>query len=224
MDFFYICGFIAVIAVLVVVGIAVSAFYEKKRREALEKVSAELGLEFYPQGISGLLESTRAFAQFREGRGHTVTNTIRGVTDDVELTIFDFTYTTGSGKHSHTHRQTMICFASQRLSVPEFSVTPEHFFHKVAKLFGMKDINFAEDPAFSSAFILQGGHEGAVRQMFTGELRLWFAQRSGSSATGRGSQVFFFRAGQRVNPDKIAGLLEEGLQFFKLVAAPAVEP
>ena len=27
--------------------------------------------------------------------------------------------------------------------------------------------------------------------------------------------------GQRVNPDKIPGLLDEGFQFFKLVATPA---
>jgi hypothetical protein len=223
MDFFFTCGLIAVIALLAIIAMAIGAYYEKKRREALEKVAGELGLEFFPQGIPGLLESVRGYSLFKDGRGHSVTNTIRGVTDDVELTIFDFTYTTGSGKNSHTHRQTMIGLVSPRLDLSDFSLTPEHFFHKIAKLFGMKDINFEEDSRFSSAFILQGAHEAGVRKMFSPPLREWCAQRTGSSAAGRGRQLFFFRAGQRVNPDKIAGLLEEGLQLFKLVAMPAGE-
>ena len=213
----------AIIATLVVIGICVSMYFEKKRREALEKAAADLGLEFFPQGVPGLLGALQGFALFNVGRGHSVTNTIRGQTDDVELTIFDLTYTTGSGKHSHTHRQTVIRFASSRLGLPDFAVSPEGFFHKVARLFGVKDINFVEDPRFSSAFQLHGESDVGVRQLFGANVRDWFSQRTGITAAGRGSQLFFFRAGQRVNADKIPGLLEEGFQFFKLVAAPAPE-
>lgn len=212
-----------IIATLIAIAIGVSMYFEKKRREALEKVAADLGLEFFPQGISGLLGALQGFTLFSSGRGHALTNTIRGVTDDVELTIFDLTYTTGSGKHAHTHRQTVIRFVSPRLSLPDFTISPEGFFHKVAKLFGTKDINIVEDPRFSSAFLLQGESEQAIRQLFGPAVRDWFSERTGITAAGRGSQLFFFRAGQRVNADKIPGLLEEGLQFFKLVAAPAPE-
>src|SRR5688572_24447955 len=124
---------ILIVAVLVVIGIGVGMYFEKKRREALEKVAADLGLEFFPQGIPGLLGVLQGFSLFNTGRGHSVTNTIRGVTDDVELSIFDFTYTTGSGKHSHTHRQTVIRFASSRLNLPDFTVSPEGFFHMIVK-------------------------------------------------------------------------------------------
>ena len=214
---------IAIIATLVVIGICVSMYFEKKRREALEKVAGELGLEFFPQGIPGLLGALQGFALFSTGRGHSATNTIRGLTDEVELTIFDLTYTTGSGKHSHTHRQTVIRFASSQLGLPEFAVSPESFFHKIGRLFGIKDINFDEDPRFSKSFLLQGPSEAGVRQLFGSGVRDWFSQRTGITAAGRGSQLFFFRAGQRVSPDKIPGLLEEGFQFFKLVATPAPE-
>ncbi|MBC7854071.1 MAG: hypothetical protein IAF94_11595 [Pirellulaceae bacterium] len=214
---------IIIIATLVIIGIGVGMYFEKKRREALEKVAADLGLEFFPQGIPGLLGMLQGFALFNTGRRHSATNTIRGVTDDVELAIFDLTYTTGSGKHSHTHRQTVIRFASSRLNLPDFTVSPEGFFHKIVKLFGVKDINFAEDPGFSSSFLLQGAGEAEIRQLFGPGLREWFSQRKGITAAGRGNQLFFFRAGQRVNPDKIPGLLEEGFQFFKLVAMPASE-
>ena len=214
---------IIIIAVLVVIGIGVGMYFEKKRREGIEKVAASLGLEFFPQGIPGLLGMLQGFALFNTGRGHSAANTIRGVTDDVELTIFDLTYTTGSGKHSHTHRQTVIRFASSRLNLPDFSVSPEGFFHRIAKIFGVKDINFVEDPQFSSSFLLQSASEAEVRQLFGPGVREWFSQRKGITAAGRGSQLFFFRAGQRVHPDKIPGLLEEGFQFFQLVAMPASE-
>jgi hypothetical protein len=209
-----------IVAALVVLGIGMGMYFEKRRREALERIASNLGLEFFPQGIPGLREGLQGFALFNTGRGHSLTNTIRGVTDDVELTIFDLTYTTGSGKHSHTHRQTVIRFASARLQLPDFTVSPEGFFHKIAKIFGVKDINFVEDPGFSSAFLLQSASEGEVRQLFGPEVREWFSQRKGITAAGQGSQLFFFRAGQRVHPDKIPGLLEEGFQFFKLVAMP----
>ncbi|MFN0018690.1 MAG: hypothetical protein ACKVP0_10555 [Pirellulaceae bacterium] len=212
---------IIIVATLVLIGAGVAMYFEKKRREALAKAAGDLGLEFFPQGVPGLLEAVMRFELFSSGRGHTVANTIRGLTDDVELTIFDLTYTTGSGKNSSTHRQTIIRFASSRLNLPDFTVSPEWFLHKIAKLFGVKDINFDEDPQFSKAFLLQGLSEPAIRQLFGTALRAWFSQRSGITAAGRGDQLFFFRAGQRVNADRIPGLLEEGFQFFKLVAAPA---
>src|SRR5205807_6956920 len=68
-----------------------------------------------------------------------------------------------------------------------------------------------------SSDLLQGASEPAVRQLFGPQVREWFSQRRGVTAAGRESQLFFFRAEQRVNPDKISGLLEEGFQFFKLV-------
>ena len=211
---------ILIVVVLIVIGGAIAWYLEKKRQESLARISGELGLEFFPQGIPGLLGVLQGFKLISAGDSHAVTNTIRGDTGDMELTIFDLSYATGSGKNRSTHRQTVIRFASAQLNLPDFAISPEGFFHKIAKLFGTKDINFAEDPRFSSSFLLQGASEPAVRQLFGPELRTWFAERAGVTSEGRGSQLLFFRAEQRVSPDKIAGLLEEGLQLYKLLAKP----
>ena len=154
---------ILIIVALIAMGISIGMYFEKKRREAFAKAAADLGLEFFPLGIPGLLVAIQGFTLFSSGRGHTVANTIRGLTDDVELTIFDLTYTTGNGKHSHTHRQTIIRFSSSRLQLPEFTLSPEWFFHTFAKIFGFKDIIFEEDQKFSSAFLLQGPSQTALR-------------------------------------------------------------
>ena len=61
---------LAVIAVLVMIAIGIGMYFEKKRREALEKVAADLGLEFFPQGIPGLVQALRGFALFDAGRAH----------------------------------------------------------------------------------------------------------------------------------------------------------
>lgn len=218
---------IAIVAVLIIIGIGVGMYYEKRRREALARVAGELGLEFFPSGIPGLLGALQGFKLISAGDSHTLTNTIRGITDEVELTIFDLSYSTGSGKNRSTHRQTVIRFASSQLNLPDFAVSPEWFFHKIAKLFGTKDINFVDDPAFSSSFLLQGANEPAVRQLFSQEVRSWFAGRVGVTCEGRGKQLLFFRAGQRLSADKIPGLLEEGFQLFKLLSAattPSSQP
>jgi len=215
---------ILIVATLIVLAVLLGKHFETKRKESLQKLAADLGLEFFPLGIPDLMRALRGFRIVSAGDSHTLSNIIRGITDEVELTIFDLTYSTGSGKSRSTQRQTVIRFASGQLRLPEFAVSPEWFFQKIAKLFGMKDINFAEDPTFSSAFLLQGANEPAIRQLFGPEVRAWFAGRAGVTAEGRGGQLLFFRADQRVSPDKIPALLDEGFQLFKLLAVVTSGP
>lgn len=208
---------ILIVIMVAIIAMAVGMYFEKRRREAIAKVAEELGLEFYPSGITDLLAALKGFRLVSSGDSHALANTIRGVTDDVELTIFDLSYSTGSGKNRSTHRQTVIRFQSPKLTLPEFAISPENFFHKIGKLFGMKDINFAEDARFSSAFLLNGSDETAVRGVFAPEVRAWFSGRTGITAEGRGNQLLYFRAGSRSKATEIPKLLEEGFSLYSLL-------
>jgi hypothetical protein len=85
---------------------------------------------------------------------------------DVTGLLFDYRFTTGSGKNSSTHSQTVAAFKIPGAALPEFSCKPEHFFHKVADMFGFPDIDFDGYPVFSKAYHLSGPDDAAIRKLF----------------------------------------------------------
>ena len=122
---------------------------------------------------------------FSQGRSKRISNLIHGDTDEVALGIFDYRYTTGSGKNSHTYRQTVVCFRSPTSNLPQFALKPQSFLHAVGKLFGYQDIDFQSHPKFSKAFILRGTSETAVRKLFTADLLSFLETKPQSASKAR---------------------------------------
>jgi hypothetical protein len=205
------------IAVLVVAGIVASYIYEKKRREALEKAAEELGLPFFPKGDPTLLTALGSFNLFSQGRSRKITNVLHGDSGDVELGIFDYQFTTGSGKNSTTWKQTVVYFHSPTLNLPQFSMRPQSFFHVIGKVFGYQDIDFTTHPVFSKNFVLQGPSEQAIRTLFRPELLTLLEEKRGVSLEGQGQQLVFYRHNNRSKPEQIRDLMTEGFSLYKLL-------
>src|SRR5262245_9644470 len=138
-------GVIALIAGVVYV----SHVAEKKRTEAFQKTAGELGFDFLASGEANFLESLKCFHLFSQGHSKKLWNLLRGQTQDLEVAIFDYRYTTGSGKHSHTWNQTVIAFRFEGTSLPTFSLRPENIGHRISTWFGYQDINFDTHKNFS---------------------------------------------------------------------------
>jgi len=101
-------------------------------------------------------------------------NIAYGRLDDVEVMLFDYAYTTGSGKNRSTHHQTVAFFQSDALDLPEFVARPEGLFDKIGQVFGYQDIDLPMHPEFSRRFILRGADEGRIRDAFTPEVARYF--------------------------------------------------
>jgi hypothetical protein len=209
------------VAVLVVVGIVLSIYYEKKRREGIQKVADELGLPFYPTGDPTLLAVLGVFQLFSQGRSRKIYNMLHGDTDDVGLGIFDYQFTTGSGKNSTTWKQTVVYFHSPEMNLPQFAMRPQSFFHKIGKMFGYQDIDFNTHPVFSNNFILQGANEEAIRKLFTPELLTLLEQKTGISLEGQGPHLVYYRHNHRAKPEQIRELMGEGFALFTRLRGPA---
>ncbi len=208
---------------LIFIGIIIAVIYlgwrnEKKRTEAMGMLADELGLTFYEDDSLGLEESLQDFYLFSQGHGCKVTNILQKAGDNLEITAFDYKYTTGSGKNSSTHRQTVILFSAQSLQLPSFTLRPEGFFHKIGAVFGFSDINFDENPAFSKAYLLKGENERKVRETFTSEVLDFFNTKDGISTEGAGHQLLFYTMNKRLDPDRIEGFIKEGLTVFNTFA------
>jgi hypothetical protein len=198
-------------------AVGVMLYYrEKQRREDLRSVAGKLGFSFSPAGDPHLLGRLGQFHLFSQGRSRKVRNVMRGEIQDIAVSLFDYRYTTGSGKHNHTHSQTVLLFESERLALPFFTLRPEGFFHRMAGAFGYEDIDFDDSPAFSDAYLLKGGDEDRIRAIFTPEVRAYYTRHDRLCTEGERGRLVHYRADRRVSPERIESWLQEGLDVLDL--------
>jgi hypothetical protein len=202
---------------LLIAGIVVWGFlHERKRTEAMKAAAEQLGLPFYPTGDPRLVSDLASFDLFSQGRSKKITNMIHGESDEVEVGVFDYQYTTGSGKNSHTSKQTVVYFQSEQLKLPQFALRPEHLFHRIGGVFGYQDIDFESHAAFSSAYLLRGSDEEQLREVFGENVLAFFEKQRGVSVEGNGRRLVFYRAAKRMRPEQVRALMEEGFRVFAL--------
>jgi hypothetical protein len=202
------------IVVLVVGGIVYSMYAAKKRREDMLAAAESMGLIFVPDGDSSLQSQLAHFKLFNQGRGKKMSNLIQGDSGEVKIAIFDYQYTTGSGKNSNTHHQSIVALQSADLVCPDFSMRPEGMFDKIGSALGFQDIDFESHPKFSSLFVLQSSSEKAIREYFTPALLEFFEARPGISVEAQNGTLFFYRTRQRVKPHQIKDNLAEAYEVF----------
>jgi hypothetical protein len=194
--------------------LALALYHEKKRREALERVAAQLGMRFsaqLPEEIrSRLLQA--GFGLFERGHGRRFYNSMsKRLIDGTEITVFDYQYTRGSGKSSSTYRQSVFYAYHEDLHLPRFRLHPENaLFHGIAKAFGMQDINFESHPKFSRSYLLRGENEAQVRLRFhPGVLGFW-EQHPNYCAEGAGAHLILWQNDRQVSPEEVAKWMRLG--------------
>ena len=103
---FVVFGIIAVIGGI----IAISMHLEKKRTEAMRSVAATMNFTFAEKPDNALRETLSHFHLFSQGHSKKIRNVLIGRAGEMDVRVFDYRYTTGGGKNSHTWRQTvMLC-------------------------------------------------------------------------------------------------------------------
>lgn len=188
--------------------------HETQRRAALEAVATEMGLSYAPDdgGLDlGRLDACRLLTLGTRGRAR---NMMRGRIDDVSVAIFDYQYTTGSGRSASTSRQTVAAFDIGAQDLPTFELRPENLLHKLGQTMGMRDIDFEEFPVFSSKYLLRGDDEARIRQMFRVEVIEHLDTHPGWSIEGGGGWIVFYRAGKRVSAAEIGAFFDDAWDVY----------
>ncbi len=191
--------------------------YEVKRTERLHEIANDLGLPFFPKGDHTIIDRLDRMHLFSQGRSKKLKNMLHGESNNVEVAIFDYRYTVGSGKNSNTYHQTVIYFRSPQLKLPQFDLRPEGFWHKIGSAFGYQDIDFASHPQFSRAYLLRGENEANIRAFFDEELLSFFETQKKISVEARGDQLVFYRQQKRIKPDEVQDFLQDGFQVFSML-------
>lgn len=202
---------LALVIGALVVGAAFLVYhlwYLWKRRRALwEPAAVELGLVFVPD--LDLAERYRHLKFFSRGHGRRTRLALRGETAGGELLLADYQYTTGGGKSQATHLQTVCLLTGADLSLPHFTLRRElAVLDRIGELFGAQDIDFAEDPEFSGAFVLKGDDEARVRDLFHIERRQRMLQLLAGRVHLEGEgDVLLFHTGRLVDPTRARDLV-----------------
>ncbi len=209
-----------IIIVAIVIALVVGSFVmESRRREAIKGLADSLGLEYREESSIADLEMFQQVAYFNQGRSHRILNHLFGSTDVTAIHILDYQFTVGSGKNSHTKRQTVVALVSEELELPGFDLAPESFFSRFTELFGAQDIDFQEHPLFSQTFLLQATDEDAVRRLMDRDLMDFFCQKPDIYLSVRRGFLCLYRPGNAAAPDKWKDLMTEGFDTYRALLA-----
>jgi hypothetical protein len=205
------------IAAVVAAVVALNAWQERKRRQALADLAPSLGMDFTPGDDGSVATRLGRLPLFDRGRARRASNVLRGTSHGRTVALFDYHYKTGSGKHTHHHRQTVAHLRVEGIDLPPFWMRPPAFMDKLASLVGMRDIDFGDDEAFSRRWHLKAHDEAAVRRLFTPRVRRGFDPERPLAIEGAGGDLVVYRRGKRAKPDEVRALLEDAFRVAELL-------
>ena len=163
---------------------------EKKRTEAMQLAAQLMGFSF-----GGLTDGADIgdFPLYRHGRSKKMRNSMEGTLGGRAAVIGDYSYYVQSGKSGHTVVQTVVLFKDAVTGLPDFSLSPESVFHRLAEVFGYQDIDFDTNEEFSKKYLLRGQDENAIRRLFTSDALSLLASQPGWSVEAVGGRVLVYK-------------------------------
>lgn len=187
---------IIVVMILLVIGVVAYLGHQaaKRRQEEMFLLAAQLGLQFEPHP-EDLHDRYDGFTPFGRGDSRKCHNHLFGRAGEIDWDIFDYQFTTGTGKDRHTEHWGIVV-AQISLVLPRMTIRPEGFFDKFAALVGFDDINF-ESEQFSSRYHVKCDdrkacfdliHPQMMEYLLAGEARDWQIRGTRIILTRRGKQ------------------------------------
>ncbi len=211
MPFFAIGGVIALIAGIVYLAWLV----EKKRTEAMTAWAQAHGYVFEGPA-QPLIQELSAFKLFNQGHGRTAKNLMRGAKEPGAVRICDYQFTTGSGKHQQVHNQTICVLKTPGRNAPHFFLRRQRaLFDALGKVFGGKDIDFVDDPAFSKAYVLQtNGDENQLRGFMSPGLRDTLTRMAEKNILMEVvGDTLVLHQGRRLKPEQLESLVADAVNI-----------
>ena len=194
----------ASVAAVVLLLIAVETWRERRRTQGLRDAAFRLGLNFLETDPTLEAAEFRSLPLFQKGHSHRIWNIVRG-SDEL---IFGYRYTTGGGRSSSTHTQTVYASRVAGRNLPRFELKPERLFDRIKAALGGQDIDFEEDPDFSKGYRLQGSDEAEVRRVFGMAVRAQLRTEGGWAIEGDGEWLVVYQRSKRARPDDLTGFLQ----------------
>lgn len=184
---------------------------ERERTESLRQLAETTGLVFEPKADVAAVRARGDVQLFDRGHSKRVTNLMTGRMDGQAIAIFDYRYTTGSGKNQHTELQTVVLLAEAKPTFPDLQLAPENPLTRIAEAFGYQDIDLESSPEFSRRYVVKGADEAAIRAALYPGAASYFAQHEGWTVELKSGSLALYRAHRRVKAADMRMFIEEAL-------------
>lgn len=190
------------------IGLFVYAFIsERKRREGLEKVSLEMGFLYTPKAVFELPD-LELFNKGSTKKKNLLTATQSGIT----WSIFDFQFSAGQSVQAQT-----VVMAQLDGELPEFTLSRKHFYHKVGKIVGFKEIVVDGYPEFSQKYYLKGKDESAIRKLFSSNVILTLmSQQLKEHVEAKNNFIIMYKPNIQINPEDIYKFFQKAVTIINL--------
>jgi hypothetical protein len=207
------------IAILLGLGLVywLSTVYEKKRREKLIELAQTLELQISWELAPQDKERFEKFPVATMGHRQHVKTVLCADTGETRMVVFDFEYTKGHGKNRVNRVFSMALCTNSRLRAPKLALQPESWGTSLAAMVGVQDIDFAEDPAFSSAFQLQGSDEEAIRQFLNETRRKALLSHPTMRLEIDGDSLLVWMPHFRLNADSVRMFMSQALDATNII-------
>ena len=217
---------IYIFVVLAIVGIVylITSWFDRKRTEALTAASQQIGFLFVGTQWKDVPQPPSVQTSlFTRGRSKQFRNIMSGSVGGFRTFLFDYRYTVGSGRSSHTYNQTVAAYCKNGAQLPDFFLAGQGALHKLWDKVKHKDISFDSNPEFANRFMLQSADADRTRVVFTPSLLSYLETLDGNRKVqleGMGDTLIIYRGGKKAKPEMVKDFLDETAaiagQFFSL--------
>lgn len=204
-------------AVLLMAGIVTLKHARALRRtHEMRALARRMGWRFQANPPMDVVPDRKRFGLFTVRMRQRVRNHLSGTVGDYQVAVFDLRYSTTSDSGTPPTEQTIVHVRSPLLELPAFSLRPEHVFHRPGDRVGGADIDLRKDPEFSQAYHLAGRDVEAIRDLFDSRVRDVYNRNPGSATEASGSDLLFWKRGERASARDVAALVQTALDVARL--------
>ena len=139
-----------------------------KRQKSLQKIGAELNLNYLPDQKEEITELP-TFGYFKARQIIKISNII----SNGQCSLFDIEFSEGEMIAKQIIRASMFYIKIDK-EIPKFTLDKEGVFETIYHFTGFKDISIENHPDFSKRFYLSGKNQVKIKELFTDELVLFF--------------------------------------------------
>ncbi len=206
---------IAAIIPLTFIGIRVG----KQRVKKMAEIADAMNFAFLPNLTQSSVRAVAPFRLFKQGHSHKAYNGMQGRVGDCDVLLFEYSYTTGSGKSQNTTQLTAVVLFDGAGGVPDFQLAPRTFFDKIVGLFSHNSVEIEDAGEFSRRCKLMGPNESALRETFHPDLVQHLGKDGRWFIEVVDGQMLAYRK-VRLAPEKCPGLVTDALEVRDLLRDP----
>jgi len=154
------------------------------------------------------------FQLFSRGAGHKIIYRGRGQYRGYSVEVFDYRYTTGSGRSRQTHYFTPLLVHTP-WQLGKIIIRPEGFFDKLAAMIGFDDIDL-ESREFNKKFYVKSPDKKYAYDLLHSRAMEHLLRHSGITVETGGRSYLFYYDG-KMSLREVPAFLDTGIDFAELL-------